>query len=193
MLIQTNMAEDDLDSDISDTARALIVANLNVQVFDDESKKAQFEAIFKSYDAEATFNYLKSFRRARVNFSSTESTVRARQAVNETELFGQTIKCYFAQIPKMTADDHLHPPKPEKMFLISPPCSPPVGWEQHPESEPVINFELIAALSRLTPGETHEVHPASPSQPAIVVHVCEDPEGYTQHPSMVQTRCPDRN
>ncbi|PVD28647.1 hypothetical protein C0Q70_11241 [Pomacea canaliculata] len=55
------------------------------------------------------------------------------------------------QVPKST-DDHLHPPKPEKMFLISPPCSPPVGWEQHREAEPVLNFELIQALSNLSPG-----------------------------------------
>ncbi|KAK7494816.1 hypothetical protein BaRGS_00013943 [Batillaria attramentaria] len=184
------MAEDDVDSDISDIADALIVTNLGDQVFDDVSVKEQFEAAFKGYDAGVTFNYLKSFHRARVNFTSTEATVQARLALNETELCGQQIKCYFAQVPKLSSDEHLHPPKPEKMFLISPPCSPPVGWEQMPESEPVLNFELIAALSRLTPGEAHELHPPSASQPSIVVHVCEDPEGYTQHP-IVQTRCPE--
>ena len=57
------------------------------------------------------------------------------------------------QIPKQTSEDHLCPPKPEKMFLISPPCSPPVGWEQTPESEPVVNFDLINALARLNPGQ----------------------------------------
>lgn len=180
------------DSDISDTSHALIVTNLGLDVFEDESIKAQLEDAFKKFDADVTFNYLKSFRRARVNFSSTEQTVQARLSMNETELCGHHIKCFFAQIPKISSDEHLQLPKPEKMFLISPPCSPPVGWEQMPESEPVINFELIAALSQLSPGETHELHPASESQPGIVVHVCEDPENYTQHPSMIQTRCPER-
>ena len=56
------------------------------------------------------------------------------------------------QVPVTVAEEGLLPPKPEKMFLISPPCSPPVGWEQTPESHPVINMELIQALSRLNPG-----------------------------------------
>ncbi|XP_025096872.1 calcipressin-1-like isoform X2 [Pomacea canaliculata] len=146
--IETKMAEDDEMSEIAD---ALIITNLETAVFDDAAFKSEFEAAFKEYDSGATFNYLKSFRRARVNFSTTEATVQARLGLNDKVVCGQPIKCYFAQVPKST-DDHLHPPKPEKMFLISPPCSPPVGWEQHREAEPVLNFELIQALSNLSPG-----------------------------------------
>ncbi len=73
-------------------------------------------------------------------------------------------------------DVHLHPPKLEKQFLISPPASPPVGWKPRDEGEPMLNVDLLSALANLTPGGTHELHPQSESQPGIVVHVCEDGE-----------------
>ena len=47
---------------------------------------------------------------------------------------------------------HLQPPALEKNFLISPPGSPPVGWEQikedPPNSAPLAD-DLIAALRKL--------------------------------------------
>ncbi|KAH7890061.1 Calcipressin [Phlebopus sp. FC_14] len=52
-----------------------------------------------------------------------------------------------------TSDDHfLRPPPLEKNFLISPPGSPPVGWEQIREDPPntaTLADDLIAALKKL--------------------------------------------
>lgn len=53
-------------------------------------------------------------------------------------------------------DNHLLKlPELEKQFLISPPASPPVGWEQTREEEPVINFDLISRLTAIA-GEAGE-------------------------------------
>jgi hypothetical protein len=51
-----------------------------------------------------------------------------------------------------SASRYLLPPKPEKQFLISPPSSPPDGWESVNEKQPTINYDLIAAINSLAPG-----------------------------------------
>ena len=40
-------------------------------------------------------------------------------------------------------------PKLTKQFLISPPASPPVGWEPSDEQAPCLDFSLVTALASL--------------------------------------------
>lgn len=55
-------------------------------------------------------------------------------------------------------DGLLKLPPLEKQFLISPPSSPPVGWEQSHEMAPVVcNFDLMAKLAALSVEDTFEV------------------------------------
>ncbi|XP_050391846.1 calcipressin-1 [Patella vulgata] len=180
--------------DVTDLPDALIITNVDVSVFVDDKSKSEFESVFLEYDGDAQFLYLRNFHRARVNFSCPERAAKARIHQHETHVCGSKIKCYFAQLKESPTNDspHLHPPKPDKQFLISPPASPPVGWEQMPESNPVINYDLLAAMAQLAPGQAHELHPATEDQPGIVVHICEDPKGYKEQ-NIVQTKCPDRS
>lgn len=55
--------------------------------------------------------------------------------------------------PIDAADQHLQLPAPVKQFLISPPASPPEGWVPRAEGEPLINYDLLAAIASLTPGK----------------------------------------
>ena len=51
----------------------------------------------------------------------------------------------------------LMPPKREKQFLISPPASPPIGWEPCDEAQPLINYDIIAAIADLAPGKCAQI------------------------------------
>jgi len=59
-------------------------------------------------------------------------------------------------------DQHLQAPKSEKLFFISPPPSPPHGWEiknEQPPNKEVHAEDLAHALARL---HAHKDVPASP-------------------------------
>lgn len=69
------------------------------------------------------------------------------------------------------SQQYLRPPKPENEFLISPPGSPPVGWESRPEEEPntaTLAEDLIEALQKIA-HPTAPVAPDAPSAPTMLV------------------------
>lgn len=81
------------------------------------------------------------------------------------------IRVYFGQpgdelvwAPLDEADPHLHVPRLEKNFIISPPGSPPVGWQPSMDPAPkkasaALADGLVAALTQLTQPHTHpETH-----------------------------------
>ena len=97
--------------------------------------------------------------------------------------------------PSDPEDSFLQPPPLEKQFLISPPCSPPVGWEQPREGQPVVDYDLLAAIAELAPGEDHELQPSTSITPSIVVQLCQEQEDMRARQrtgKITQTRCPDR-
>lgn len=123
----------------------------------------------------------------------------ARIQLHQFKVNESTINCYFAQPVTPVSNKNLQPPAPTKQFLISPPCSPPAGWQQAEECEPIVNQDLLRALANLTPGEVHELHAAAESQPSIVVHtaiVQDGTEGAPASPTLrigvVHTKCPER-
>lgn len=72
----------------------------------------------------------------------------------------------------------LEPPVPERDFLISPPGSPPVGWEQQVEGRPntdTLAQDLIEALQKLS--TTAETKPVLEHQHRS----CHEPSGECDH------------
>jgi len=162
-------AEINSDS-FDDLPKSIIVTNIHSEIFVNEDLKAELEGLFRQFSADVTFQWLKSFRRVRVNYTDAISAANARIQLHQYKINESVINCYFAQPVTPVSNKNLQPPAPTKQFLISPPCSPPAGWQQAEECDPIVNQDLLAALANLTPGEVHELHAAAESQPSIVVH-----------------------
>ncbi|XP_011306018.1 protein sarah [Fopius arisanus] len=176
-----------------DLPMSVIVTNVDPRVFKCDELKADIEHLFKQFGDEATFQYFKSFRRMRVNYNSPGAAAHARIQLHQTRHGETDINCYFAQpvTPIDIEDQHLQPPALTKQFLISPPASPPIGWQPREEGEPLVNQDLLAAIANLSPGGSHELHAGGSGQPGIVVHVCETTNSPQRHPPIQHTRCPE--
>ncbi|KAI5629595.1 calcipressin-1 [Silurus asotus] len=188
------------DVQVDEQPNALIACRVPDEVFNDTRVKDQFEALFQQFDTGVYFQFFKSFLRVRINFTNSVAATQARLNLHKSDFNGKEMRLYFAQSVHI-GSPRLEPPKPEKQFLISPPASPPVGWKPSPDATPLINYDLLCAVSKLGPGEQYELHTGTTTTPSVIVHVCEDddssgseedPEGGTRaRPKIIQTRRPD--
>lgn len=193
-------AEPEIDPDsFDDLPTSIIVTNIHSEVFASPELKQEMENLFRTFSENATFQWLRSFRRLRVNYDNAIAAANARIKLHQYEFNKKTIiTCYFAQPVTPVSNKNLQPPAPVKQFLISPPASPPAGWEPREENEPLVNHDLLAALASLTPGESHELHPQTEDQPAIIVHTARLPDTATDVISagpklpIQPTKCPER-
>lgn len=96
---------------------------------------------------------LKSFRRVVVSFYDVDSAIRIRNVLDGEDVMGERVRIFFgAQIAVGPVDQHLHAPESQKLHFISPPPSPPHGWEVRNEGPPnrqVHAEDLASALSSL--------------------------------------------
>ncbi|KAK0934970.1 hypothetical protein LTR29_013467 [Friedmanniomyces endolithicus] len=102
-----------------------------------------------------TFSPLKSMRRIICTFFTTEDAISIRKVLDGETVLGSRVRVYFGSPVKIDVSEEerwLRAPKSSKMFFISPPPSPPMGWEMRDEGPPnkdVHAEDLATALSRL--------------------------------------------
>uniref|UniRef100_A0A7E4W623 Calcipressin-1 n=1 Tax=Panagrellus redivivus TaxID=6233 RepID=A0A7E4W623_PANRE len=159
-----------------DLPTSIIIRNVPKELFDDPSLKENFASMFTQISENVRIDFLKGFQRVRVVFTEPEHATAAKLIVEHHKFNGLELKAFFANNIKMvrrayqSEDGHLKLPPLEKQFLISPPSSPPVGWEQCHEMAPVVcNFDLMSRLAAYSVDDKYEVHGGDPSQPTIVV------------------------
>jgi hypothetical protein len=96
---------------------------------------------------------LKSFRRIVVSFFDEQAAIAVRQVWDGEAILGNHCRIYFGKETPVEAQDvHLTLPDAGKLFFISPPPSPPHGWEMKLEDAPnkMVHAEDLAdALARL--------------------------------------------
>jgi len=114
----------------------------------------------------ASWAPLKSFARIVCSFYSTEEAIKVRGELDGENLMGHRMRIYFGTHTPITppTDQHLQAPESQKLFFISPPPSPPVGWESRNEEPPntlIMPEDLASALSKLS-WNTTQAAPASP-------------------------------
>lgn len=95
-----------------------------------------------------------------MSFFSVEDATLVRKTLDCEVIFDQRVRIYFGAETKISADEdqHLKAPMADKQFFISPPPSPPHGWEMRNEGPPnkeVHAEDLAVALARLHARDQH--------------------------------------
>lgn len=173
---------------------SVIVKDLPEQLFSSKDMKEKFEQMF-SLDGSiknAVFIYFSTFRRCRVDLGNAEDAELIKSTFSEFKLIptcAYSSKTYLLRHLKVKyrneqsgraydfqANENLFPPKIERAFLISPPASPPIGWEQTVENAPLIDHnELVHALALAESnrsGCSRQLLAATDTTPQIIVHCC---------------------
>nr|XP_032829411.1 uncharacterized protein LOC116953371 isoform X2 [Petromyzon marinus] len=106
--------------------------------------------------------------RVAVQFASPEAAARARSALHGTRLpGGGTLQVHAAHAVMGDPESpgaSLALPQPGRVWLISPPGSPPAGWQPRPDPAPLVNYDLLCAIAQLGPGQ-----PLSSSSSSLLI------------------------
>lgn len=134
-------------------SNTLLITNLqNTETFHPESLQ-NIRNIIATHANVLTWSPLKSFKRIICTFPTEEEAIAVRQALDGSNIMGDRVRVYFGEhTPVEPGDQHLHLPDSKKLFFISPPPSPPHGWESKDEEPPnalVLAEDLAEALSKL--------------------------------------------
>ncbi|KAI4593227.1 hypothetical protein KJ359_009955 [Pestalotiopsis sp. 9143b] len=133
----------------------LLITNLNdLDIFRPDNLQTIKDLICQTAPVNS-WSPLKSFRRIVCSFADEQAALRVRQIWDGEAIMGERCRVYFGQHTplSLTQDQqHLALPDAGKLFFISPPPSPPCGWEMRLEDAPnkqVHAEDLADALAKL--------------------------------------------
>lgn len=149
----------------SPASNTLIITNIeNLSIFRNENLMT-IKGLIHNLTPIHTWAPLKSFRRIIVSFFDVNSAIQIRQLIESDAILGERCKVYYGlPTPIETKEPHLNLPDAGKLFFISPPPSPPHGWENRLEDAPnkqVVAEDLAKALKKLNTS-TRNCFPESP-------------------------------
>jgi hypothetical protein len=125
---------------------------MNLEIFN-PNHLAQLRQGIDATAPTISWSPLKSFRRIVCSFATTEDATTVRQALDGESIMGDRARVFFGEhTPLQPIDQHLQAPESKKLFFISPPPSPPHGWELKNESPPnatIVAEDLALALAKL--------------------------------------------
>jgi hypothetical protein len=136
----------------------------NPSIFEPQNL-AQIRNLIEQHVSIHAWSPLKSFRRIIVSFYDIDSAKIIKQTVDNEVIFDCRVRVYFgAQTEISPTQQHLKAPDAGRLFFISPPPSPPHGWEMRNEDPPnkmVHADDLAVALAKL------HARPINPMSPAM--------------------------
>ncbi|KAJ8323754.1 hypothetical protein O5D80_007642 [Batrachochytrium dendrobatidis] len=136
----------------------LVFTNLALEAFDNQGHALRNELLSK-YQHLIKLVILKSFGRMLAIFAETATAVQIKKDLHKTQFLNYELRVYYGQhtdLSQLGLDGKmkqtlLSVPQLERNFLLSPPGSPPVGWEQPKELAPVTGGHTEAlSLSTLS-------------------------------------------
>lgn len=134
-------------------SNTLIVTNLNSKEIFLPSNLLTIKDLINTTATIHTWAPLKSFSRIIVSFYDVDAAIRIKQILDNESIMGSVAKVYFGSPTSIEPkDEHLNLPDAGKLFFISPPPSPPHGWEMKLEDAPnkqVHADDLAEALAKL--------------------------------------------
>jgi len=139
----------------SPPSNTLLITGLNAPEIFASSNLESIRRAINEHAVIYTFSPLKSMRRIICTFVTIEDAINIRKVLDGETVLGNRVRVYFGQQVKIDITDeekYLQAPKSQKLFFISPPPSPPMGWEMRDEEPPnkdVHAEDLAEALSKL--------------------------------------------
>ncbi|WPH03299.1 calcipressin-like protein [Acrodontium crateriforme] len=134
-------------------SNTLLITNLQAPEIFTASILDNIQRSINEHAAIHTFSPLKSMSRIICTFYTVDDAVNIRKILDGESVLGHRVRVFFGQNTKVEVkDQHLQAPKSQKLFFISPPPSPPMGWEMRNEEPPnkeVHAEDLAEALSKL--------------------------------------------